>query len=224
MAETRIPVKTILRNDTAANWTTANPILLKGECGLELDTLRLKFGDGVKAWNELPYFTLDASAVTGLGTASTLDSGVDAGNVPVLDENGKLNTAVIPAIAMTETFEVASEAEMLALEAQPGDVAIRSDISKTFILKSFPAASIENWALLKTPTEGVLSVNGKTGVVSLNTDDVSEGGTHKYFTNERAAESFRASIAETSVSALKDGGGVLMKTDTLILNGGNASG
>lgn len=224
MAETRIPVKTILRNDTAASWTAANPVLLKGECGLEVDTLKLKFGDGVKAWNELSYFTMEAAAVTGLGTAATLDSGIEAGNVPVLGEDGKLNTSVIPAIALTETFEVDSEAAMLALEAQPGDIAIRSDANKTYILKAAPATNAENWTMLKTPTDGVLSVNGKTGAVTLNTDDVAEGSTRQYFTRERATANFNANIAETAVAALKDGDNVIMKTDTLILNGGNASG
>jgi len=49
-----------IRRDTAANWTAANPILAQGERGLETDglgtaTVKEKIGDGVKAWNDLPY-------------------------------------------------------------------------------------------------------------------------------------------------------------------------
>lgn len=44
-----------LRRDTAANWTTANPLLLIGEVGLETDTGQMKVGDGATAWNDLPY-------------------------------------------------------------------------------------------------------------------------------------------------------------------------
>ena len=44
-----------LRHDTAANWTSVNPILLEGEVGLELDTGKSKVGDGSTAWNSLPY-------------------------------------------------------------------------------------------------------------------------------------------------------------------------
>src|SRR5271157_5015151 len=44
------------RRDTAANWTTANPILAQGEQGYETDTNKLKFGDGVSVWSLLPYF------------------------------------------------------------------------------------------------------------------------------------------------------------------------
>lgn len=44
-----------LRHDTAANWTSVNPILLDGEVGIETDTRKQKFGDGITAWNSLPY-------------------------------------------------------------------------------------------------------------------------------------------------------------------------
>lgn len=45
-----------LRRDTSANWTSSNPTLAQGEMGLETDTNKFKFGDGITAWNSLPYF------------------------------------------------------------------------------------------------------------------------------------------------------------------------
>ena len=50
-----------LRNDSASNWASANPVLLEGEVGIEIDSARnrIKIGDGTTAWNSLPYF-LDA--------------------------------------------------------------------------------------------------------------------------------------------------------------------
>lgn len=44
-----------LRRGTAAAWTTANPTLASGEAGVETDTLKLKIGNGVSAWNALAY-------------------------------------------------------------------------------------------------------------------------------------------------------------------------
>lgn len=44
-----------LRHDTAANWTTVNPVLLEGEIGIETDTKKQKIGDGSTAWNSLDY-------------------------------------------------------------------------------------------------------------------------------------------------------------------------
>lgn len=46
-----------IRRDTASGWLAANPILALGEGGLETDTRKLKYGDGVTAWNSLDYLT-----------------------------------------------------------------------------------------------------------------------------------------------------------------------
>lgn len=46
-----------VRRDTAFNWTAENPVLAAGEIGFELDTNRLKVGNGVNAWKVLPYLT-----------------------------------------------------------------------------------------------------------------------------------------------------------------------
>jgi hypothetical protein len=43
------------RNDTAANWTSADPVLAQGELGLESDTGQFKIGDGSDSWTELSY-------------------------------------------------------------------------------------------------------------------------------------------------------------------------
>jgi hypothetical protein len=44
-----------LRRDTAANWTSVNPVLALGEPGFETDTNKIKFGNGLSAWNSLSY-------------------------------------------------------------------------------------------------------------------------------------------------------------------------
>jgi hypothetical protein len=47
-----------LRRGTAAEWASANPILGGGEPGLETDTGKVKYGDGVNAWSLRPYSSL----------------------------------------------------------------------------------------------------------------------------------------------------------------------
>ena len=51
-----------LRRDTAANWTSNNPILAAGEIGVETDTDKTKIGDGTTSWTSLDY-----SAIKGDG-------------------------------------------------------------------------------------------------------------------------------------------------------------
>ena len=88
--------------------------------------------------------------------------------VATLGSDGKLTTGQIPDVTITDTFVVASEAAMLALTAQVGDVAVRTDVNKTFILKTAGATVLANWQELLTPIDSVLSVDGQTGVVNLS--------------------------------------------------------
>ena len=116
--------------------------------------------------------TAKQEVVNSLGSAASKDVGTAAGNVPVLDSNGKLVESIIPAVAITETYVVDSETAMLALNAQVGDVAIRTDVSKSFILQTTPATTAANWKELLTPDSKVISVNGKQGAVVLTGDDI----------------------------------------------------
>lgn len=70
-----------------------------------------------------------------------------------LDASGKVPLANIPAAAITEVFPVASQAEMLALVADPGDVAIINNATTpnqngSYILMSSPASTLSNWKVL----------------------------------------------------------------------------
>lgn len=115
---------------------------------------------------------IPSSQVTGLGTAAAANLGTAAGNVPQLDVNGKLETSVIPSIAITNTYVVADEAAMLALDCQVGDIAVRTDINSTFILQTAPPSVLSNWVQLATPTDSVTSVNGQTGAVTLGASNI----------------------------------------------------
>jgi len=44
-----------VRRDLSTTWTSVNPVLASGEIGFETNTGKIKVGDGVKAWNLLPY-------------------------------------------------------------------------------------------------------------------------------------------------------------------------
>ncbi len=104
-------------------------------------------------------------------TAARVDARIDAqkgvaGGLATLDASAKLDSGQLPALAITETFVVADEAAMLALTCEQGDVAVRTDISTSFILTAEPASTLSNWQELLTPTAGaVTSFNGRTGAV-----------------------------------------------------------
>ena len=55
-----------LRNDTAEKWNTENPVLLKGEMGVETDTGKTKIGDGTAHWKDLKYSGVDEDTIKGI--------------------------------------------------------------------------------------------------------------------------------------------------------------
>jgi hypothetical protein len=66
-----------LRRDSAANWATNNPILALGEPGLETDTRKIKYGDGITHWSSLPYAAGggNASGARWVATVNTCGNG-----------------------------------------------------------------------------------------------------------------------------------------------------
>lgn len=102
-----MPSRIQLRRDTAANWSTANPVLALAEPGLETDTNLIKYGDGITAWNSLPYAGVSpsvsgnlvptANAVYNLGSASyrwndlyLAGNSIYLGNVTLSESEGAL--------------------------------------------------------------------------------------------------------------------------------------
>lgn len=108
MAGNTLKTRIQLRNDEAATWVEKNPVLLKGEMGIEVDTGKIKIGDGTKAWNELNYSGVDENAIK-----SIINSNRDKVSVLTLTE-GK------------------TDADMLATIAKPvqGDMAV---VENTFV-------------------------------------------------------------------------------------------
>jgi hypothetical protein len=65
------------RVSTALEWTAVNPVLLRGEIGIESDTRFAKIGDGSTAWKALNYLTAPASATDSNLVASCYDEATE---------------------------------------------------------------------------------------------------------------------------------------------------
>lgn len=91
-----------LLGDVAAVWGTENPVLLEREPGIETNTRRWKIGDGVTAWNDLPYVdsgTLPVGGTAGqfLIKSSSDDYDVEWASPPALDDQLAAIAALTPA-------------------------------------------------------------------------------------------------------------------------------
>lgn len=309
MAEKTVNGTILLRNDTAANWTSVNPVLSKGEMGIEIDTNKFKIGDGIKTWSQLAYagsvvlasatnghITVDGSDVTvytlptggssiggvkttasgagtvainntgamalntsgakagtytkvtvndkgvvtaganlaasdipsltlskisDAGTAASKNTGTASGNVPVLDSNGKLDTAVLPPLAIGTAVTVANDIARFALtksSVQNGDVVNVTATKKSYFVIDDTKLNVEaGYSQILTPDAPVQSVNGKTGALTLTTTDVAEGN-NLYYTQAR----FNSAFAAKASTGLSDSASLLRNTDTLIFDCGNA--
>lgn len=166
-----------MKQRNGAIWDNLYP-KTKAENVIESSSKRLVSDAEKSAWNGKQ----DALGFTPENAANKNQANGYAG----LDANGKINANQIPAIAISDTFVVANQTAMLALTAEVGDVAVRTDLNKSFILKMEPASTLDNWQELLSPSSPVQSVAGKTGAVTLVASDVGLGNV----TNESKATMF----------------------------------
>jgi hypothetical protein len=148
--------------------------------------------------------TSAAGAITNLGVIASAEKGANNG-VATLGSDGKIPSAQIPAVSFQSANVVASEAAMLALSsAVVGSIAIRTDLSKNFVLRATPASALANWIELATPTS-VTSVNGNSGpsvTLTPNSLGASTIGNNLFTLANPGAVSFPQFNANNTVSAL----------------------
>lgn len=168
--------------------------------GLSLDLLRqalVEVGNVVNnVTTAVPGKVLDARQGKALADqiAAEIAKYAQPNGIATLGSDGKIPASQIPSIALVDVFTVASQAEMLALDAEQGDMAIRSDTSQVFILSASPATTIENWielSALKALVDAAIADLAGTGrttetvkgnadaIETLNANDTTEGSVAK---------------------------------------------
>lgn len=137
----------LLLNGLALQYNSRLGVPLRSFAGMRQDALAFTSANVaalaalVGSANTLPIFT-------GPGAMSLLGIGA-ANGLATLGADSKIPAGQLPALAISETFTVASQAAMLALTAQQGDVAIRTDQSnKPYILAASDPAILANWVAL----------------------------------------------------------------------------
>lgn len=92
-----------------------------------------------------------------------------ANGVATLGPDSKIPGAQLPSLAIGEVLTADGQAAMLALTAQRGDVAVRTDLNPDgfFLLTSDSPGTLADWVQVTAPG-AVVSVNGQTGAVDLS--------------------------------------------------------
>lgn len=114
MAQKTLTTRILMRSDTRENWVQNNPILLKGEIGLELNTKRYKIGNGIDTWDLLQYYAhLDSDDENSLAILISMLNDDDFGKVDdVLVNNKSVVTNKVANITIGMLTFTASEQEM----------------------------------------------------------------------------------------------------------------
>ena len=109
MANKTLNIRIQLRNDTAENWNTQNPVLLEGEMGVETDTGKTKIGNGTAYWKDLKYSGVDEDTIKG-----------------IIDNNRSAFTEVVPNEGETDAQALAR----VITNPKKGDMAV---VVRTFV-------------------------------------------------------------------------------------------
>jgi len=122
------------------------------------------------------------TSTSGQTVQDFIDSKGQAGGLAELDPGGKIPSAQIPPIAITNVFVVADIPARDALTVETGDVVKVADdgsgASKTYMFDGTIFIELK-------ADDNVDAVNGQTGIVLLGTDDIGEGITNLYYTDTR---------------------------------------
>lgn len=81
--------------DTAANWTTRNPVLMAGEMIFVIDTdgQKIKIGDGTSTYTQLPFLQIGGSSSSDSITSETVEAMIKA-NWGFCENESDMNTFV----------------------------------------------------------------------------------------------------------------------------------
>jgi hypothetical protein len=150
-----------------------------------------------------------------------------ASGVAELDSNAKIKISQLPGLSISDSYPVASETAMLELSVERGDLAIRSDINKTFVF-AYDPFSITNKALsgnvatLTSSASHNLTV-GDTVVVS-GVDATFNGTYTVTATGTTTTFSYAKTASTVSLTAVSPAGAMVQKDNWLELLSPTAGG
>jgi hypothetical protein len=181
-----------LKRGLSTEWADLNPVLKLGEPGYEKDTKKLKIGDGVTLWNDLPYIgsgTIDFEDVQ-----DEVASFLKAGNNIVLDYDDPNNILTISASGLQPAGNYATLVNGLVPEDQlPSYV---DDVLEFNNLASFPSPGETGKIYVALDSNKVYRWSGSTYIEissgPSSSDDVPEGSGNLYYTKDRVNDLLQA--------------------------------
>jgi hypothetical protein len=200
-------IKIQSRRGTAAQWTSSNPTLSAGEFGFETDTLKLKIGNGSTAWTSLAYTGLtptEISAAISAAVAGVIDlspSTLDTLNelaAAINDDPNFFSTVSTALGTKQDKVTGVSDTEIgyldgvtSAIQTQINSKANSADIAELAqdaVATAIAAGTHSNITITYDDATNKFTFAAENGVADSTTDNLTEGTTNKYFTDQRASD------------------------------------
>lgn len=141
--------------------TITNPLGTAGNIGLDLTTVGTAGTYRSVTTDSFGRVTAGTNPTTlagyGITDAIPLSQKGAVNGVATLDAGGLIPTSQLPPLAISDVFTVANQAAMLALTAERGDFAVRTDLGVTFVLSAEPASTLGNWVQLTSGASGTVT-------------------------------------------------------------------
>lgn len=137
---TTINARQVQRYDTAANWASANPLLLAGEIGVESDTYRIKIGDGNSLWNSLGYLEGQIGSLNDLTDVDLTTTTPQVGSSLVFNA-GQWRPGPVLGVQDTSTDDFYNDTTFIAHFNGLNDSTIYEDSSKNNLAPALHSSS-----------------------------------------------------------------------------------
>ena len=161
-----------LRRDTASNWVSNNPILLPGELGIEVDTLKFKIGNGSR-WNAITSYAFKFGEANGVATLNSL------GKIPTsqLPDSISVGGDISAALAALTTNSISEGSTNKYFTNQRAIDAVSSTIAAAI------ATEVTNRNNAISAAVDGLSSGGGSSTITLGTVSTGNPGTNVSITN-----------------------------------------
>lgn len=166
MADVYMNSKFYFKRGKAASWTKQNIILGPGEPGFELDTGKLKIGNGTTPWNELPYL-VNEDIATFLGSQDELPTEADNGAICIVKGS--------PYIRVEDKWEklAVGDVEVIKITGDQDDALDIDGVHYTSTQEAIDAvASGTTIQLAGAPTTALSIPPGKQITIDLNSENI----------------------------------------------------
>ena len=158
-----------LRRDTAANWTSTNPVLRAGEFGIETDTLKFKIGNGSSTWTQITNY----ANVTSSGLTTSLNDYILEADLGNPSGPAKLNAS----------------GDLLVPE---NSIILWDDTDYTYRTTVSATQPTADRTITLPNATGTVAL---TTDIPTTTDGLTQGSTNKYFSAELAQDATADALA-----------------------------